>query len=249
MVSGSMSRSVKLALDLVMGAVLPIVVLNTLTAPLGAPLAYVIAALIPVGWVLLDLLAITRQFNAITAVAGLTALGNGALAFWFVDGVLFALKDTVGLLLYAALLAGSIAIGKPFLGPLFAQAVGATTPEQRHALDPVLCEPPVKRALSRGTLAVVAATLLAAAANIWLNIQIVTAAFGTEAFNQQVAQVNAITRLAFPIVTVGALGLAVLATYRAVFACLPALPEGQAWHEADIWELLRQRQRERQRAG
>ena len=60
---------------------------------LGAPLAYLTAALIPVGWVALDLLVITRQFNAITAVAGITALGSGVLAFWFVDGVLFALKD------------------------------------------------------------------------------------------------------------------------------------------------------------
>ena len=31
-----------------MGAVVPIFVLNTLTAPLGAPLAYLVAALIPV---------------------------------------------------------------------------------------------------------------------------------------------------------------------------------------------------------
>src|SRR6185503_9331413 len=138
-----MSRPVKLALDILLGAVVPIFVLNTLTAPLGAPPAYLIAALIPVGWVLLDLLVITRQFNAITAVAGLTALGNGVLAFWFVDGVLFALKDTVGLLLYTALLTGSVLIGRPFLRSLFAQIVGAMTVEQRHLLDPLLHEPPV----------------------------------------------------------------------------------------------------------
>src|SRR4051794_23340795 len=110
-----MPRSLKIVLDLLMGAVLPILVLNNLTAPLGAPLAYVVAALIPVGWVLIDLLVITRQFNAITAAAGITALGSGALAFWFVDGVLFALKDTVGLLSYAGLLIGSVLIGRPFM--------------------------------------------------------------------------------------------------------------------------------------
>jgi hypothetical protein len=237
-----MSRSVKLILDVLMGAVVPIFVLNTLTASLGAPLAYLVAALIPVGWVLLDLVVITRQFNAITAVAGLTALGNGVLAFWFVDGVLFALKDSVGLLLYTALLAGSVMIGRPFLRPLFAQVVGAMTVEQRHRLDPLLQEPPVARALTRGTLAVAAATTLIAAVNFWLNLQIVTAAFGTETFNQQVAQVNAITRIAFPVVTAAAFGLAMWAIYRAVLAGLPPLPNGKAWHEADIWDLLRQRE-------
>src|SRR5262245_52324836 len=110
-----MPRSLKLALDILMGAVLPIAVLNNLTGPLGAPMAYVVAALIPVGWVVIDLLLITRQFNAITVVAGLTALSSGVLAFWFVDGVLFALKDSVGLLSYTALLGGSVVIGKPFL--------------------------------------------------------------------------------------------------------------------------------------
>jgi hypothetical protein len=223
----------------------PIVILNAATGPLGAPLAYLVAALVPVGWVLLDLFVITRQFNAITAVAGLIALGNGALAFWFVDGVLFAIKDTVGLVLYIALLAGSVLIGRPFLRPLFAQAVGAMSPEQRHALDPVLDEKNVSKSLTRGTLAVAGATAVAAVVNVYLNLQIVTAAFGTEAFNQQVAQVNAITRISFPLVTAGALGLALWWIYRAVYAQLP-LPPGVAWHEADIWELLEQRDRSAQ---
>jgi hypothetical protein len=157
--------------------------------------------------------------------------------------VLFALKDTVGLLLYIALLAGSVVIGRPFLRPLFAQAVGAMTPEQRHALDPVLDEKGVARGMVRGTLAVALATLLAAIVNVILNVRIVTAPFGTESFNQQVAQVNAITRIAFPLVTAGALGLALWGIYRAVFAQLP-LPPGVAWHEADIWALLRQREQQ-----
>src|SRR5262245_31874864 len=126
-----------------MGAVLPIYILNQLTAPLVAPLAYLVAALVPVGWVLLDLFVLTRQFNAIPAVACGIALGNGVLAFWFVDGVLFAIRDTAGLVLYIALLAGSVVIGRPFLRTLFAQAVGALTPEQRNQLDPLLDARPV----------------------------------------------------------------------------------------------------------
>jgi hypothetical protein len=170
------------------------------------------------------------------------------LAFWFVDGVLFALKDTVGLALYTLLLAGSVVLGRPFLRPLFAQTVGAMTIEQRHELDPLLHEPAVARALTRGTLGVAAATTLTAAVNFWLNLQIVTAAFGTEAFNQQVAQVNAITRLSFPVVTMAAFGLAIWTIYRAVYASL-ILPEGQAWYDADLWALLRQRAAESNEAA
>jgi len=242
MVSGSVPRSLKLLLDLTMGAVLPILVLNTLTGRLGAPLAYLVAALIPVAWVLIDLLLITRQFNAITVVAGLTALSTGVLAFWFVDGVLFALKDTVGLLSYTALLGGSVLIGRPFLRPMFAQTVGAMTLEQRHLLDPVLNEPPVARALKRGTLGVAVLTTVLAAINIVLNIQIVTAAFGTETFNQQVAQVNAMTRLAFPLAIMAAFGVAIWRIYRAIFIALAVPSDGRPWYELDIWGLLRQRE-------
>jgi len=76
----------KLLLDITMGAVIPILILNNLTRPLGAPPAYVIAALVPVAYVLVDTFAISRRFNAITTYVALTAIMNGALAFWFVDG-------------------------------------------------------------------------------------------------------------------------------------------------------------------
>jgi hypothetical protein len=243
-----MSRSVKLALDLAMGAVLPIVVLNNLSTTLGAPMAYLVAALIPVSWVAIDLLILTRQFNAITVAAGVPALSSGALAFWFVDGVLFALKDTSGLLLYTALLGGSIVIGKPFLRPIFAQTAGAMTPEQRQRLDPLLDEPRVAGALRRGTLAVAGTMTVLAAVNFILNLQIVTAAFGNETFNQQVAQVNLITRIAFPLATMAAFGVAIWTTYRAIFQSLPPPPKGQAWYEVDLWELLHERERSRQAA-
>jgi hypothetical protein len=230
-------RSTKLILDILMGAVVPIALLNLLTAPLGAPLAYLLAALVPVGWVLLDLLVLTRQFNAITAVAGMIAIGNGALAFWFVDGLLFALKDSVGLVLYTAMLAGSIAIGQPFLRPLFRQVMGAITPERRAVLDPYLNEPSIRRTVTRLTLALAVLMAIVCGINVWLNLSIVVAAFGTESFNQQVAQVNAITRIVFPLVTTAAIGLAVLGIYRAVLNRAPVPPD-TPWYEVGLWDVL-----------
>lgn len=43
-----MNSTVKRGLDIVMGAVVPITILNTLNEPLGTVTTYVIAALVPV---------------------------------------------------------------------------------------------------------------------------------------------------------------------------------------------------------
>jgi hypothetical protein len=86
----------------------PILVLSYLSDPLGAVPAYLLSALIPVGWVLADLLFLSRRFNFITAFLGLNAIVRGLLAFWFVDGALYALKDTVGSILIVVVFGGSL---------------------------------------------------------------------------------------------------------------------------------------------
>ncbi|HSL01002.1 MAG TPA: hypothetical protein VK869_11745 [Rubrobacteraceae bacterium] len=105
----SINRSLKLALDVLLGAVVPILVLSYLSDPLGAVPAY----LVPVGWVLTDLALISRRFNFITAFLGLNAIVRGLLAFWFVDGALYAFKDSVGSILVALIFAGSLLLGRP----------------------------------------------------------------------------------------------------------------------------------------
>lgn len=243
-----MKRSTKLVLDILMGAVVPIMILNLLTRPLGAPPAYVLAALVPVAWVLGDLLFVTRQFNVITSYVGATAIVNGALAFWFVDGVLFALKDSAGLIFTALVLAASILVGRPLMKYFFMQGVGADTPSRRSALEEVLREPPILRALLLGTLIVTLLNALASGANFLLNLSIVTARFGTEAFNSQVAQVNAITRVALPLASLVAFGAAFWLVYRAVFQHLPA-EEGKDQLESDFWRLMELREQQRGSVG
>src|SRR4028119_599899 len=109
------NRSLKLALDVLLGAVVPILVLSYLSDPLGAVPAYLVSALVPVGWVLVDLSFVSRRFNFITAFLGLNAIVRGVLAFWFVDGVLYALKDTVGSILVVLVFGGSLLLGPPLL--------------------------------------------------------------------------------------------------------------------------------------
>lgn len=235
-----MKPSVKLTLDILLGAVVPILILNWLTRPLGAPLAYVLAALVPVGWVLADLLVITRQFNVVTSIVGLTAVVNGALAFWFVDGLQFAFKDSMALIIMTLAFSLSAIAGRPLMRFFFRQIAGADTAERRAALDGLFREPAVARAGTLGTLIVALQNAAAAIFNLLLNLRIVTAAFGTEDFNGQVAQVNAITRLVLPLAGVVGFGLAVWLIYQAVERVLP--PAGAVdGAEADLWERLARR--------
>lgn len=235
-----MRQSTKLMLDILMGAVIPILILNRLTDPLGAPTAYVMAALVPVGWVLADLFLITRQFNVITSMAGLAAMVNGILAFWFVDGVLFALKDSLSEVFFAVVLGGSVLVSRPILGYMFAQVVGADTPDKRDSLGGLLKEPAVARALVVSTLVLTAQSAIVAAVNFLLNLNIVVADFGTATFNQQVAHVNAITRVTFPIFSVATFFAAFWVLYRAVFRHLPGGEDAPVGD--DFWKLVAERE-------
>lgn len=224
-----------------MGAVIPILILNYLTEPLGAPPAYVISALVPVAWVFIDLFLITRHFNYITSYIGLSAIIRGALAFWFVDGWLFALKDTAGIIVSMLVFGLSLAIGKPFLQFFLVQALNPDSPERSAALNRLMDETPVQRALRQATLIIVFVNLVMGIANFLLNLFIVVAPFGTLAFNQQVAQVNAITRIALTIPDLLAMMGAFWLIYRAMFSVLPS-EEGKSQLESDLWDLIRLRE-------
>jgi hypothetical protein len=234
-----MKSYAKLGLDIVIGAVIPILILNNLTKALGAPTAYVIAALVPVIYVLIDTLFITRRFNFITSYIALSAIMNGFLAFWFVDGVQFAIKDTAALIVTVVLFGGMLAIGKPILRYFMTQALNPDTPTRKTALATLMREPDVRRGLVVATLIVTAESALAAAVNFALNLNIVIAVFGTELFNQQVAQVNAITRITFPIANIAAMLLGFLLIFRAIYKHLP--PEAaESSSQNDLWPAIEQ---------
>jgi hypothetical protein len=238
-----MKQSNKLFLDILMGAVIPILILNNLTKPLGAPTAYVLAALIPVAWVLIDLFLITKTFNFITSYSGLTAVMQGALAFWFVDGVLFAIKDTAALMVTVLVFGGSILIGRPILQFFFRQVVMPNSAEQEHDLKALFAERPIQRAFTWGTLIVVIQNIITSAINFTLNLQMVLARFGTDEFNQQVASVNTITRIAFPILAILAFGVGLWMVYRAIYRQLPS-EEGKSQIESEFWALMELRKQQ-----
>jgi hypothetical protein len=227
----------KLLLDIVMGAVIPILILNNLTKPLGATTAYVLAALVPVTYVLIDTLFISKRFNAITTYVALTAIMQGVLAFWFVDGWRYALKDSAGLIVGALLFLGSIVIGKPMMKFFATQVFQPDTVDKEGALKLLYAQPDVKRGLVIATLIIGVENIILAAINFSLNLNIVTAPFGTEQFNSQVAEVNAITRILFTVVAFGVFALAFYLTYRAIFKVLPE-EEGKSQFESEFWDLI-----------
>ncbi|MCG8349525.1 MAG: hypothetical protein MI924_17300 [Chloroflexales bacterium] len=240
-----MKQSTKLMLDIVMAAVIPILILRYLTEPLGAPMAYVVAALVPVGWVFADLFLITKRFNFITSYIGLSAIIRGALAFWFVDGVLFAIKDTASYIFATLLFGGMLLVGRPILQYFMAQALNPDTVDKETALNDLFRERNIYRALVIGTWIIVVTNILTGIANFWLNWVIVVAPFGTEAFNLQVAQVNAITRVALTFPDLISLSAAIWIVYRALFKQLPS-EEGKSQFESDFWDLVRLKQAQHQ---
>ena len=236
-----MNRTVKLVLDIVMGAVIPILILNNLNEQLGTVTTYVVAALVSVAWVFIDLFFITKRFNFITSYVGAFAIGRGLLAFWFVDGIQFAFKDSVGSIFTAVVFGGSIIIRKPIMYYFLVQGLNPNSPRQEKSLKELLKESRVYRSLVKGTRIVLIITILTGVANFSLNLQIVVADFGTTTFNQQVAQVNAITRIALTIPEFIGIGIAAMSIRRAMFYYLPK-EDGKEQSESDFWDLLQLRE-------
>ncbi len=171
--------------------------------------AYLVSALIPVGWVLADLALVSRRSTSSPPSWASTPSFAACLAFWFVDGALYALKDTVGSILAVLLFGGSLLLGRPLLGAFVAQALDPRTPEQEASLERLFAERSVARTLLISTAGLALLSAATAAINFVLNLWMVTAPFGTGVFNSQVARVNALTRLTLGVPEFLVMGLAI----------------------------------------
>jgi hypothetical protein len=236
-----MSKSVKLTLDIVIGALVPFLILKFGTAPLGTLTAYLAAALVPVAWVMLDLFVITRRFNFITTYAGAAAIMRGALAFWYVDGALFAFKDSASYLLAFLVFGVTAFIGTPVTRSIALQGLGPDTPEREAQMQRLLDEPSVTRAMKQSGLIIGFTNLAAGIVNYVINYRMVLAPFNTAAFNDQVANVNAITRVVLVLPDMIALFFAFQLMYKAMYALLPEDQPGEA-DPGQFWALLKRRE-------
>ncbi|MEM9009530.1 MAG: hypothetical protein AAGE59_39290, partial [Cyanobacteria bacterium P01_F01_bin.86] len=149
--------------------------------------------------------------------------------------------DSVSSVFTAAVFGWSIIIRKPIMYYFLMQGLNPNSPRQEKSLKRLLKEARVYRSLVKGTRIVLIITLLTGMANFFLNFQIVVADFGTTAFNQQVAQVNAITRIALTIPEFLGVGIAAMFIRRAMFYYLPK-EEDKEQDESDFWDLLKLRE-------
>ncbi len=234
----------KLGLDFLFGLIIPIIILSRFSDALGNITAYVVSALVPVAWVAVDLFFVTKRFNFITSFLGLSAVVRGALAFWFVDGAAYAFKDSAPSLLWVVFFGTSLVFGRPLISAFLEQTFAPRTPEQERSIRDLFDERPVRRSLWLGTLAMVLLSTVTGVANFFLNLWIVTAQFGTAAFNAQVAQSNAIARFAIAIPEALALMVVVGFALRAVYARLPGDPE-----DKDFWEQLESKRASKQESA
>lgn len=236
-----MSKLLKLTLDILIGAAAPVLILKYGTAPLGTLPAYLTAALVPVVWVLLDLFVISRRFNFITTYGGASAIMRGALAFWYVDGALFAFKDSASYLLAFVVFGLTAFWGTPVTRSIALQGFDPDTPERQAQMQRLLDEPTVFRAMKQAALLIGVTNLLAGLVNYAINLRMVVAPFNTPLFNDQVANVNAITRIVLVLPDMLALFYAFNLMYKAMYALLPGGQEKDA-DAAEFWELLEQRE-------
>ena len=236
-----MSKSLKLTLDILIGAAAPVLILKYGTAPLGTLPAYLAAALVPVAWVLLDLFVISRRFNFITTYGGASAIMRGALAFWYVDGALFAFKDSASYLLAFVVFGLTAFIGTPVTRSIALQGLDPDTPEREQQMHRLLDEPTVHVAMRQAAVLIGLTNLLAGAVNYVINLRMVTAPFNTAAFNDQVANVNAITRIVLVLPDMLALFYAFNLMYKAMYAMLPGGNDKDA-DSTEFWTLLEQRE-------
>ncbi len=156
--------------------------------------AYVVAALIPVAYVLWDLVA-NRNVSPVALIGGAGAIFSGALAFWYVDGFWYAIKDSARSYLVGLFFLISAGTKVPLFRVFLDAASLGEKPEERAATQQAMRDPAVHRGLVAGTVAFAVVDLIGGVVNSAVNYARVTAKFGTDAFNAQVAEVNALMRV------------------------------------------------------
>lgn len=177
--------------------------------------AYLLAALIPVAYVAWDLL-INRNVSPVALIGGAGAICTGALAFWYVDGFWYAIKDSARqYLIGIAFLVSAMTRIPLFKVFLDAGSMGESE-ENRQVMQKAMNDPAVHRGLALGTAAFAVVDIIGGVVNSVVNYQHVVAKFGTEDFNAQIAQVNAMMRIPGLIIGLVGVGVAIYLVQQAV---------------------------------
>ncbi|AAF11780.1 VC0807 family protein [Deinococcus radiodurans] len=246
-------RVPKTVWDLVFTLLIPILILSPnllgegigLSSLLGGGTAgnvraYLLAALVPVVYVMWDIV-VNRNVSPVALIGGAGAIFSGALAFWYVDGFWYAIKDSARSYLMGVAFLISAATSVPLLRVFLDAASIGEAPQDRALTNRALRDPAVHRGMVAGTVIFAFVDLLGGVANSVVNYQRVTAKFGSDAFNAQVAEVNAIMRLPSTLISIVGLMAALYFVQKAVRARYGA--GASVFETAALAERVRQEDR------
>lgn len=177
--------------------------------------AYLLASLIPVAYVFWDIL-VNRNLSPVALFGGAGALVSGALTFWYVDGFWYAIKDSARSYLAAILFFLSAFTAVPLIRVFLDAAAVGENDEERLATQQAMNDPLVGRGLVAGTLAFAGIDLVGGVINSVANYRHVVAKFGSDDFNKQVADVNAVLRIPSLLISLGGVALAMWFIQQAV---------------------------------
>jgi hypothetical protein len=177
--------------------------------------AYLLAALIPVAYVLWDL-GVNRNVSPVALIGGAGAIFSGALAFWYVDGFWYAIKDSARSYLTGILFLISAATSVPLFRVFLDAASIGEKPEDRAATQQAMRDPGVHRGLVLGTVVFAVVDLIGGVVNSVVNYARVTARFGSDDFNAQIAAVNAVMRVPGLVISLVGVFAAIWFVQRAV---------------------------------
>nr|WP_281376972.1 VC0807 family protein [Deinobacterium chartae] len=208
----------------------------------GIYVAYVLAGLIPAIYILIDT-ARTRVLNPITMLAAASALIGGGLAFFRIDGWVFALKDSYASIVIALVTGVSLLIKKPFFEAFLKVALVPENDRHKALAARLFNDAYVRRTLLYATAVIFLEAVILGTANFLVNYRIVVASFGTEAFNAQVAQATAVMRLPSLIGTFIAYGFAF---YLVQYGVSRSFGDKAKLFEDGFWEALEATEQEPQ---
>lgn len=200
--------------------------------------AYLVAALIPVVYVAWDILK-NKNVSPVALIGGAGALLSGALAFWYVDGFWYAIKDSARSYLMALFFLMSAGTRVPLFRVFIdAASIGENGPE-RAATQQAMREPAVHKGLVLATVVMALIDLVGGIVNSVVNYARVTAKFGTDAFNAQIAEVNAIMRIPGMVISLAGVGLAFWLLQKAVTQRYG--PDASLFEPAKLLAAMRER--------
>lgn len=179
--------------------------------------AYLAAALVPVAYVAWDLIR-NRNLSPVALLGGVGALIGGALAFWYVDGFWYAIKDSARSYLLGLAFLISAGTRLPLFRIFLDAASLSESAEKRALSQQALDDPAIHRSVAHATIVFALVDIVSGLINSYVNYQRVTAEFGSDAFNAQVAEVNAVMRLPSMGISLLGVGLAFWLLHRATVA-------------------------------